>query len=238
MIIYYSGELSCNGLTKVVSLDIISEQKINTRRFVVLVLVVFIIEEAVSAMVFLSMRHYPVLRRSLLLPVATFITHWMIPLSIVILVESRDLSAIGLTVKRVQADVYFGYVFIGLVLPAFVVRVDSTLAIEFVEQIVYIGVAEEIFFRGYLLHRLVEWIGRRKGIPLGALTFGLAHIISRVCQHGVDYPLQDLMLGFQTFLGGMLLGYIYLRTNSILPGAIIHTSANMYLEKLIEMFGR
>lgn len=217
-----------------ISPDIIYERKINARRFAVLALMVFIVEEAVSALIFLSTSRVPVLREILLLPVTTFITHWMLPLFIVLLVERRDVSSLGLTVKRERAGAYLGYAFVGLVLPAFIVGVDRTLVIEFIEQITYIGLAEEVFFRGYLLHRLAEWLGSRKGILLGALTFGFAHIISRASQHGLEYPLHDVLLGLQTFLGGLLLGSIYLRAKSIVPGAILHVSANLYLEKFIE----
>jgi membrane protease YdiL (CAAX protease family) len=207
------------------------------RRVAVLALGVFAVEEVVGSLVFQSLNRYPALRGSLLLPVATLITHWVLPLLMVFLVERRDLRSLGFTLERERAGRYVAYACIVLILPAFIVGFDRFLVIEFVEQIVQIGMAEEVFFRGYLLHRLVEWLGDRKGLTLSAIAFGFAHIVSRVSQHGLEYPLHDALLGFQTFLGGLLFGYIYLRARSLYPGAILHVGVNLYLERFIKLFG-
>jgi len=106
---------------------------------------------------------------------------------------------------------------------------------EFVEQLVYIGLAEEVFNRGYLMRRLCDWPGDRQGLLLSALLFGLSHIVSRLSQHGFKYPLNDLSLGFQTLIGGLILGYMYLRAKNIVPPAIFHVSTNMYLERVIAL---
>jgi membrane protease YdiL (CAAX protease family) len=74
---------------------------------------------------------------------------------------------------------------------------------------------------------------------LSGLVFGAAHIVSRFSQHGLAYPAHDLILGLQTFLGGLLLGLVYLRSRrSIVPVAIIHIAANMYLDRIIGLMGR
>jgi membrane protease YdiL (CAAX protease family) len=223
----------------VIFTSIRSEGKINTQSVALLALVVFLLEEAVSALVFLSMNRYPALQGTRLLPLVTFVTHWILPLLIVHFVERRNVSALGLTVNHGRVGIYALYALFGLVHPTLVVVIgDRAFAIEFLEQVVQIGVAEEVFFRGYLLHRLVEWRGNRAGLTLGAITFGLAHIVSRVSQHGLAYPLHDAILGFQTFLGGLLFGYIYLRTKSIVPGAILHVYTNLYLERSIEILSK
>ena len=214
-----------------------TESKEFVQRVAVLALGVFVVEEVVTSLVFQSMNRWPALRGSLFLPIATLITHWVLPLFVVFLVERRDIRTLGFTLKRERVGRYAIYASIGLILPAFVVGFDRILVIEFVEQIVQIGMAEEVFFRGYLLHRLVEWLGDRKGLTISALTFGFAHIVSRVSQHGLEYPLHDAMLGFQTFLGGLLFGYIYLRAKSIYPVSILHVSVNLYLDRFIKLLG-
>jgi membrane protease YdiL (CAAX protease family) len=130
---------------------------------------------------------------------------------------------------------YALYAVVGLVLPALVFGADRALLLEFVEQVAYIGVAEEVFSRGYLMSRLCDWLGKRKGLLLSALVFGLAHVVSRLAQHGLRYPDRLAILFVQTFAGGLLLGYIYLRARSIVPGAILHTSMNAYLPRLITL---
>jgi membrane protease YdiL (CAAX protease family) len=211
------------------------EPKDYARKVAVLALVVFALEEAVSALIFVSMNCFPILRGSLLLPSATVMTHWVLPFLIVFLVEGRGPGALGFTVERGRIGRYAVYALIGLVLPALVVGVDRVLILEFIEQIVQIGMAEEVFFRGYILHRLVAWLGDRKGLVLSAFTFGFAHIVSRVSQHGLEYLLHDVMLGFQMFLGGLIIGYIYIRARNLIPGSILHVAANLYLDKFIKL---
>jgi membrane protease YdiL (CAAX protease family) len=165
------------------------------------------------------------------------LTHWILPFAIVYLLERRDARALGLTVRRDRAGVYAIYALIGLVLPAFVVGADRSLLLEFVDQVVYIGMAEEVFFRGYLTGRLCNWLGNLRGLLLSGLAFGLAHVVSRLSQHGFAYPLHDALLGLYTFLGGLLFGFIYLRARSIWPGTILHVATNAYLGKMLGMLG-
>jgi membrane protease YdiL (CAAX protease family) len=140
-------------------------------------------------------------------------------------------------VRRERLLAYTLYAIVGLVLPLLLVGASKELLVEFGEQLVYIGLAEELFFRGYLMTRLCDWLGDRWGLLLSGLIFGVGHIVSRVSQHGLAYPGHDLMLGLQTFLGGLVLGWVYLRSGrSIVPVSIIHVSANMYLDKIIGLF--
>jgi membrane protease YdiL (CAAX protease family) len=62
--------------------------------------------------------------------------------------------------------------------------------------------------------------------------------VSRLAQHGLRYPERLALLFVQTFAGGLLLGYIYLRAGNIVPGAIVHTSMNAYLPRLIALLNR
>ena len=98
----------------------------------------------------------------------------------------------------------------------------------------YIGLAEEVFLRGYVMFRLCLWLGDVKGLLLNGLIFGLTHVVSRVSQHGLDHPLHAL-LGLQTFLGGLLLGYINLEAKSVIPGTIMHVAMNAYIGRFTEM---
>ena len=159
------------------------------------------------------------------------------PLAVVYGIEKRDVCSLGLCLRRELYARYALYALIGLVFPAFVLGADRALLLEFVEQIAYIGVAEELFSRDYLMARLCDWLGERRGLLMNALIFGLAHVVSRLAQHGLRYPDRLAILFVQTFAGGLLLGYMYLRAGNIVPGAIFHTSTNAYLPRLITMLG-
>ena len=75
-------------------------------------------------------------------------------------------------------------------------------------------VAEEMVFRGAVLRKLLEWQPAHRWlmIVLSALLFALVHM----------NPAQLL----HPFLIGILLGWIYMRTGSIVPGIIFHWANN------------
>jgi hypothetical protein len=101
-----------------------------------------------------------------LIPIAGFLFSWVVPLAIVYGIEKRDVRSLGLCIRCELYARYVLYALVGLVFPAFVFGADRALLLEFVEQIAYIGVAEELFPRGYLMARLCDWLGERKGLFL------------------------------------------------------------------------
>jgi len=207
----------------------------DARRWALIALGVFVVQEIVSSGLFVLRRQVTSWRDVPLVPLTAFVFFWIVPLLIVYLVEKRGASSLGLVVPRERYGRYALYAVAGLVVPAVFVGVDRSLLGELIEQIVYIGLAEEVFNRGYLLHRLCAWLGDHRGLWLGALLFSLSHIVSRVSQHGWRYPLNDLSVGLQTLLGGLLLGYMYLRAKNIVPPAIFHVSTNLYLGRMIAL---
>lgn len=76
---------------------------------------------------------------------------------------------------------------------------------------ILVPIAEETVFRGAILRTLLRLFrGRTVWLPiiLSALIFGLAHFNMAQLPHA--------------FLMGLLLGWMYKRTNSIVPGVVLH----------------
>ncbi|MBN2137566.1 MAG: CPBP family intramembrane metalloprotease [Sedimentisphaerales bacterium] len=94
-------------------------------------------------------------------------------------------------------------------------------------QFFYVAVAEEIFFRGYLQTNLMriadaisgprDWPALQKwiGIILAAACFAAAHVIVR-----------GQAVAALTFLPGIVLGWLFIRTKSLLAPIIFHGLAN------------
>ena len=84
-------------------------------------------------------------------------------------------------------------------------------------NIVVIGaigpLAEEVFFRGFLLAALVQGLGLAKGVLLGSAIFALSH------------PVLGVML--PVFVSGLLLSWLYLKTQSIWPPFTAHAAQNL-----------
>ena len=70
--------------------------------------------------------------------------------------------------------------------------------------------AEEVVFRGAILRSLLKWQPQRRWLMIGlsALLFALAHM----------NPMQFI----HPLLIGLLLGWMYERTHSIIPGVVFH----------------
>lgn len=84
-------------------------------------------------------------------------------------------------------------------------------------------VLEELFFRGLVLESCRERFGSRVAVLVSALLFGLIHIV----------PVQMV----NAFVVGIILGYIYLKTGSLLSVIILHAINNAIAYVTLAYFG-
>ena len=205
----------------------------DVRAIAMIALTVFALFEIVTFAIFRFEQSVPALREIPTIPAAVLIFSWVIPLSIVCRVERKDAQALGLTLRRNQFMPHILCAVFFLALPIAFVGVDIELILEFVDQVIWIGLPEEVFNRGYLMNRLCNWLGNRKGLVLSAALFGLSHILSRIGQHGFDYPVAAMAAGAQSLVGWLVLGLLFLKTRSIVLPAIVHISMNAYLSRIL-----
>jgi membrane protease YdiL (CAAX protease family) len=170
--------------------------------------------------------------RAMCLNATTLLSNWFLPLLIVYKVEKAGTESLGLIVSREKYRAYAVYVAVGLALPALYFGFSRDLLVDFVEQLIFIGLAEEFFYRGYMMNRLCAWVGETKGLLLNAIVFSLAHVVFVVTRYGLGHPYFLAQSGFQTLLGGLLLGYIFLKAGDIVPGSVLHISMNLYLPRI------
>ncbi|HYV38754.1 MAG TPA: ABC transporter permease subunit/CPBP intramembrane protease [Gemmataceae bacterium] len=79
------------------------------------------------------------------------------------------------------------------------------------------GMAEELFFRGYLFSALRAQTGQRLTIVVSAVLFGLFH-----CVVQFDKLIPSTLMG-------LLLGWVCWQTRSVLPGMVLHAAFNALL---------
>jgi membrane protease YdiL (CAAX protease family) len=94
-------------------------------------------------------------------------------------------------------------------------------------QFMYVAVAEEVFFRGYVQNNILKSTSaiiqeRRKplqwvSIIISAACFAAAHII-----------VQGEIISVLIFLPGLILGWLFIRTRSLLAPILFHGLANTY----------
>ena len=92
-------------------------------------------------------------------------------------------------------------------------------------QFMYVAVAEELFFRGYVQSNILKLtnsdkdgryrLGKWLSIVLSAAFFAVAHLI-----------IQGRIALLLTFLPGLVLGWLFIRTKSLLAPILFHGLAN------------
>lgn len=82
----------------------------------------------------------------------------------------------------------------------------------------FVALGEELLFRGLIMNDLTKIIGLRNSIWAQGFLFGVMHMTWRSVPE----------LGF-TFLAGVLLGYIYHRTGSLIGPIALHAMNNVLL---------
>ena len=87
------------------------------------------------------------------------------------------------------------------------------IAFLFLSVAIVTPIAEELFFRGYVLDAINRKHGDWTAIIWSAMLFGLVHV--------------DPFTMGQAFMGGIIYGWIRMRTGSLLPSIACHMMWNM-----------
>jgi len=84
-------------------------------------------------------------------------------------------------------------------------------------QFLYVAAAEEVFFRGYLQANAMKILGHRWiAVTISAGCFALAHVV-----------VQGQIVSALTFLPGLLMAWLFVRTRSLLAPILFHGLANV-----------
>jgi membrane protease YdiL (CAAX protease family) len=99
----------------------------------------------------------------------------------------------------------------GQVADIYASRGETSPALVATILLVWIGPAEEIFWRGYVQRSIADRWGSWKGYLLASLIYALVHIWSF-----------NFMLVMAALVAGLFWGMLFVRTGSIWPGIISH----------------
>ena len=93
-------------------------------------------------------------------------------------------------------------------------------------QFLYVAVAEEVFFRGYVQANVMEILSRSRRRSTRA-NHGIAILISAACFALAHAVVQGRITSLATFLPGVLLAWLFIRTRSLLAPILFHGLANV-----------
>ena len=166
------------------------------------------------------------------------------PILIVLLVERRSIATLGFRIERQRIPNYLFCTFVGfllqmllLVVGVYLHRVVGNEVIdlsgpdsygrEFIDQILFVAGPEETFYRGYMMNRVGDWLGQVVGLYTSSFLFGLEHFLSRFFRYGYTFG-SALEVGITTTIGGLIFGWQFQKTKSILPPLITHIVENVF----------
>jgi membrane protease YdiL (CAAX protease family) len=93
-------------------------------------------------------------------------------------------------------------------------------------QFFYVAVAEEIFFRGYIQGNTTRWLRQATRLPRLAPAW-IAILVSAGCFALAHVVVQGQITAALTFVPGLILAWLFLRTGSLLAPILFHGVANV-----------
>jgi len=128
---------------------------------------------------------------------------WMVAFEAYLLFESWSLAAQLTEVDKERLKSDF------LAVPFWIVLLTGAVAP---------AIAEEFFFRGFVLSALRSKLSGFRSVLLSSLLFGLFHVIA-----GSVLSIEKFL---PTVILGLAIGYVAIRTGSLWPGILLHTLHN------------
>jgi len=152
----------------------------------------------------------------------------IIPVLVIAKIRKQNFETVGLTRKNKRVSLEIGFILSLLI--TFLSVTPERLQEKFfsyntLSAFIYflaVGFAEELLFRGFLQLRCSIWLGEIKGWILASTIMALIHIPQRIFVMGFN-PLQALISSIFLIPFSLLMGFILLKTRSILGPTIIHT---------------
>ena len=109
----------------------------------------------------------------------------------------------------------------------------GTLSLEWcLVQWLVVGLPEELFFRGFLLHKLEQRFPPRRRVLGGGI--GLALVLSAAAFAVIHLPRDGDPRALATFFPGLLFGWMRSATGSILASTVTHGCSNI-LARMLEL---
>lgn len=88
------------------------------------------------------------------------------------------------------------------------------------------GLFEEIMFRGIILTLLLALYSEKKSLVISAVLFGVVHYANLLHEFNYEHLVFTSAQVIWAIGMGLLWGYLVLKTNSLLPGIILHYLSN------------
>ena len=147
-------------------------------------------------------------------------------------ITRQNIGSIGINRKDTGKMLFLGFAISAILLAIYGLLTISLgggfvgfsyfLAYDLILSII-VGFSEEIFWRGYIQTRLIAYSGTIKGLVVTSLLFAvLWHFPIAYYVETSGVVLEALAWALLRFPIGLLLGYIMVKSQNIIPSSIIH----------------
>ena len=153
---------------------------------------------------------------------------YIIPVLVICKARKQNLQTLGVGKKNMKLSLEMGLLISLLIV--FLSTTPELLQEKFFTYNTFyafiyflaVGFGEELLFRGFLQIRCSTWLGEIRGWILASTIMGIIHIPSRIFVLGLE-PIQALVSVVFIIPFSLLMGFIVLKTRSILGPTVIHT---------------
>ena len=92
---------------------------------------------------------------------------------------------------------------------------------------------EEVVFRGILLTVFLQRYSSRKSIVFSSLAFGLIHALNLLMGRELIWVIGQVVWAFSI---GLFYGYVFVKTQSLIPSMIVHYLGNAFIGSITMYF--
>lgn len=163
---------------------------------------------------------------SLIYEIAIYLSIFFIPIIIILIVCIFNFKSMGFVLGNVKLIVILLTIAIVLGIPnkVLISQPFNMIITAYIASIFSNAICEEFFFRGFLLPRLEDILKNPiNALIISAIAFNISHIPSYLNQ-GMNFYKIGLYCFSVNYPTGLLFGYLYLKTRSIIPSVILHAS--------------
>ena len=102
---------------------------------------------------------------------------------------------------------------------------EQLTSLSVISSIIFVPITEELFFRNYLLRRLIEKYKPLKAIILSSLLFAFIHVaLVSLFFEFMDFSFHHAYIAM---FGGLIAGMLFYKSKSIIPSIIFHIFWNL-----------
>ncbi len=154
----------------------------------------------------------------------------LVAFMLIFILKNKLNEKYGLIKPQIKVNKYLFFIFVIILSTrnlwfGFKVSMDTNSIIIYLLSMLFVGICEELLFRGFLF-KAIEKDGLWKAIIIVSLTFGLGHILHMFDANGVNV-FENILQIIGAIFFGLVFVLLFLHTKSLIIPIIMHSTIDM-----------